>query len=106
MVEILRLEFSRDFEADVPLCVKLVNVLNQCLESVVPLAMFSIFHHPNEAHLNHLMLWKWVADVCHQEFELDRIDRAASILVQRSECQSYLLIVSSMILLTMNSHRH
>ena len=78
---------------------------NQCLESVVPLAVFSIFHHPNEAHLNHLMLWKWVADVCHQEFELDRIDRAASILVQRSECQSYLLIVSTMIPLTMNSHR-
>ena len=72
--------------------------------------MFSIFTILllvcSEHHLNHLMLWKWVADVCHQEFELDRIDRAASILVQRSECQSYLLIVSSMILLTMNSHRH
>ena len=54
-------------------------------------------------HLNHLMLWKWVADVCHQEFELDRIDRAASILVQRSECQSYLLIVSIMIFLTISS---
>ena len=67
--------------------------------------MFSIFHHPNEAFLNHLMFWKWVADVCHQEFELDRIDRAASILVQRSECQSYLSIVSTMILLIMNSHR-
>ena len=54
-------------------------------------------------HLNHLMLWKWVADVCHQEFELDRIDRAASILVQRSECQSYLLIVSIIIFLTISS---
>ena len=57
----------------------------------------------SETNQNHLMLWKWVADVCHQEFELDRIDRAASILVQRSECQSYLLIVSIMIFLTISS---
>ena len=58
----------------------------------------------SETNQNHLMLWKWVADVCHQEFELDRIDRAASILVQRSECQSYLLIVSIIILIAANAH--